>query len=206
MAASNANWQERNRPGEKRCTVCDYWKKLEEFDRHRRGGQGRAATCKACRAAARRKPGERYWDIRKRETTDTHKRCTRCRKWKTLDKFHRQKSGAKGRRAMCAICTDLAKVQYLDNMSPEKKEERRLKNNAYRRRKRAEALERRYESAKWLIKELRRVHGMSYADIFRATGIDNSHLRQIEAGEMKFIHRATAAKLQELFDIRQGIV
>jgi Recombination endonuclease VII len=87
------------------CTVCDEWKLLSAFHKHRIGLYGREPVCKACKAEKRRLRDAEYPD-RARDID------LRAKYGITLEEYEEMTVGQEGR---CAICGVSVKKLVVDH-------------------------------------------------------------------------------------------
>lgn len=61
------------------------------------------------------------------------KTCTKCGEEKDLSSFYRRKTGKHGVHAQCKVCMKKQAKQYIDKLSKKEKEERKMRQNQWRR-------------------------------------------------------------------------
>jgi len=90
------------------CTGCGLDKPLDEFYKLNSGKYGRAAMCKTCRKEYDKNPEKvkaRAKQIKEEiKVKTTSKTCTKCKKDKPLEEYHKDKTKNDGRACRCNSC------------------------------------------------------------------------------------------------------
>ena len=166
---------------EKRCSGCDEWKVLKEFNKKKASWDGLHSRCKGCKNIAQKKH-RRKLGIKPRllaehrfQGDSEEKHCLVCDKWKVLKEFYKNKRSSDGLESRCKVCTvTIYKKQMNTELGRERSRAHGRKNarkrrangkiNAYVKKRRRE------DPAYAIVKRLRSRVGMA----LKAQGVKKS--------------------------------
>jgi hypothetical protein len=137
-----------------------------------------------------------------RITTDTHRRCARCRAWKPHDAFARDRSLTTKvpRRYACRACLAVEHRLRRGHLSEDAYQQALARNNAGKRRQREAAMKQSIADAQTLYQYLRR-QGLSNWAIEQLAGCGHGVAARIEVGDyQRRVPRPVLEKLQRAVD------
>ena len=124
-----------------------------------------------------------------KEKTDTHRRCSVCREWRTLDYY-------RPRAAQCRDCVNRKRRDRYAKLNDEQISEVYAKIQSHHRAQRKRKAEQMLEDAQRALTIMRN-KGLTPTMVFRITGLTFNTQKEIMAGQRKYMHKRTVDALYE---------
>lgn len=173
---------------EKYCPACQQFLAISNFSKNNAQHDGLQTYCKVCWNIKARKKYHATKILKEKPIVriDTHKRCPKCKEWKTYSEFNKQSNEEDGHNTYCKVCHRGMTNSY----TFANKEKVKLSQLTYRKTHREEA---RANSKKWFSSNKEKAYSQRTAYRAKRAGNGGSHTSQ-EWEWVKFTQNYTCLK------------